>query len=147
MKKIIEGKLYDTETAKEMGTWSNAGGWRDFSHIEETLYRKRTGEFFLFGEGGPMTKYAVSQGQNSWSGGREIIPLTVANAREWAEEKLSADEYAEIFGMPEEGTGEKETLCIQLPADLMARLRAGASEAGCSLTAFVESVLRKNYLG
>ena len=144
MKKIIDGKLYDTETAKEMGSWSNAGGWRDFSHMEETLYRKRTGEYFLFGEGGPMSKYAVSQGQNSWSGGREIIPLTAANAREWAEEKLSADEYAEIFGMPGEGTGEKETLCIQLPADLMARLRAGASEAGKSLTAHVEAVLRKN---
>ena len=57
MKKIINGKKYDTATAHECGTWSNAGSWRDFSHIEETLYRKRTGEFFLFGEGGPMTRF------------------------------------------------------------------------------------------
>jgi hypothetical protein len=143
MKKIINGKLYDTDTAKEMGSWANAGGWRDFSHIEEILYRKRTGEYFLFGEGGPMTKYAVSQGQNSWSGGREIIPLSAANAREWAEEKLDADDYAAIFGMPDEGSDEKDTLCIQLPADLVAKLRSGASDAGVSLTAYTEQILRK----
>lgn len=143
MKKIINGKLYDTETAKCVGSWSNGGGWRDFSHCEESLYRKRTGEFFLFGEGGPMTKYAKSQGQNSWSGGEEIIPLSAAKAREWAEEHLDADDYAEIFGMPDEGSDEKETVCIQLPADLVAKLRACASEAGITLTAQVEAVLRK----
>ena len=143
MKKIINGKLYDTETAKCVGTWSNNRSRRDFSSCEEELYRKRTGEFFLYGEGGPMTKYAKSCGDNSWSGGEEIIPLTAAKAREWAEEHLDADDYAEIFGMPDEGTGEKETMCVQLPADLMAKLRAGASEAGVSLTAHVESVLRK----
>ena len=63
MKKIINGKKYDTDTAQELASWDNGGGWRDFHHCEETLYRKKTGEFFLFGEGGPMTKYAVSTGQ------------------------------------------------------------------------------------
>lgn len=142
MKKIINSKLYDTEKAKCVGIWGN--NHTGFSHVSEELYRKRTGEFFLFGEGGPMTQYARSCGDNSWSGGSEIIPLSVGKAREWAEEKLSADEYAEIFGMPDEGTDEKETLCIQLPADLMARLRAGASEARTSLTAYVEAALRKS---
>ena len=143
MKKIINGKLYDTDTAKCVGAWSNNRSRRDFSSCDETLYRKRTGEFFLHGEGGPMTKYAQSCGDNTWSGGEEIIPLSAEKARAWAEEKLDADDYGEIFGMPDEGTDEKETLCIQLHADLMAKLRAGASEAGISLTAYVESVLRK----
>lgn len=144
MKKIIEGKLYDTDTAKKVGFYANAGSWRDFNHMEETLYKKRTGEFFLFGEGGPATKYAKSCGQNSWSSGEEIIPLSAAKAREWAEENLDADDYAKIFGMPEEGSGEKDTLCVQLPADLVARIRAGAAEAGTSLTAHVETLLRKS---
>ena len=143
MKKIINGKLYDTDTAKNVGEWANAGNWRDFNHIEETLYRKRTGEFFLYGEGGPMTKYAVSQGQNSWSGGEKIIPLSAAKAREWAEERLTADEYAEIFGMPDEGTGERATLCVQIPAALAAKIRANAADEGKSLTAYIESVLSK----
>ena len=104
MKKIINGKLYDTATAKELGCWGN--GHTGFTRISETLYRKCTGEFFLYGEGGPSTKYARLVDQNSWSGGAEIIPLTAAKARDWAEEKLTADEYAEIFGMPDEGTDE-----------------------------------------
>ena len=81
MKKIINGKLYDTDTAKVVGFYENARSRGDFSHMEETLYKKRTGEFFLFGEGGPMTKYAKSCGQNSWSGGEEIIPFDEVTAR------------------------------------------------------------------
>ena len=73
MKKIIAGKVYDTEKAKELGTYSNGGGWNDFNHYEETLYQKRTGEFFLFGKGNANTKYAEVIGQNCWSGGRKIL--------------------------------------------------------------------------
>lgn len=141
MKKIINGKLYDTDTAKGLGSWSN-GEWGDFSHVEETLYRKRTGEFFLHGEGGPMTQYAKSCGNNSWSGGEKIIPLSAAKAREWAEGKLDANDYAAIFGMPDEDAG-KVTLCVQLPADLNALIRAGASESGQSIAAYVERLLRE----
>ena len=141
MKKIINGKLYDTDTAKEVGGWANYGSWRDFNHVEETLYRKRTGEYFLFGEGGPSTKYARRTEQNMWSGGSQIIPLSPETAREWAEEHLSADDYAELFGMPDEGGEEKVTLCVQLPAALDAKIRANAAKAGKSLTAYLEGVL------
>ena len=92
MKKIIKGRVYDTETATELASYSNGGTWRDFSHFEETLYRKKTGEFFLHGEGGPMTRYAEAQGQNSWSGGERIMPMTYAEAQEWAEKHLDGDE-------------------------------------------------------
>lgn len=50
MKKIIDGKMYNTETAKECGTWDNCE--YGFNRVEETLYRKKTGEFFIHGEGG-----------------------------------------------------------------------------------------------
>lgn len=66
--------------------------------MEETLYQKRTGEFFLFGAGGPQTKYAESAGQNSWTGGSKIIPLSWDSARAWAEENLDAGDYESIFG-------------------------------------------------
>lgn len=143
MKKIINGKVYDTETAKELGfdSYSNS---RDFNHWVETLYQKRTGEYFLHGQGGPASKYAESIGQNSWSGGQKIIPLSAENARKWAEEHLDADDYEEIFGIPEEGD-ERVTLCIQIPADIDARIRAGAADAGLSLTAYMTQVLRSIY--
>lgn len=49
MKKIISGKVYDTETAKELGSWSNMADYRNFSQFSETLYLKKTGEFFYTG--------------------------------------------------------------------------------------------------
>lgn len=101
MKKIIHGKLYDTDTARLCGSdsYSNPG---DFSHWSEELYRKRTGEFFLHGAGGPLPRYSRKCGQNETCGGEEIIPMEESDAREWAEEHLTADEYIEVFGEVEE---------------------------------------------
>lgn len=100
MKKIINGKKYDTDTAKCMLIWGNSK--TGFSHVYEELYRKKTGEFFLYGEGGPMTSYAKSCGDNSWSGGSDIIPFTEKDARDWTERHGDADDYERIFGEVEE---------------------------------------------
>ena len=101
MKKIINGKMYNTETAKELGydSYSNS---RDFNYWCETLYQKRTGEFFLHGEGGANSKYAEMVDMNCWCGGERIFPLTMEQAKHWAERHLSADEYEDIFGEVEE---------------------------------------------
>lgn len=101
MKKILNGKLYNTDTAKLIGGYSY-GTPRDFKYIAEDLYKKKTGEFFIAGEGGAMTEYFRQTGQNSYSGGEDIFPLTEKEAREWAEEHLTAEEYIEAFGCPEE---------------------------------------------
>lgn len=140
MKKIINGKKYDTETAKEVGYWSNGGSWRDFSHVDETLYRKKTGEYFLFGEGGPQTRYAVSTGQNSWTGGEKIIPLTHESARQWAEEHLDGDEYEAIFGEVTEDES-RVNATFRLSASLLETIRRKADETGSSISDYVESIL------
>lgn len=141
MRKIINGKLYDTETARELGIWTSTWDHRDFHYVAERLYLKRTGEYFLHGTGGPASKYAVTVGQNSWSGGEKIIPLSVESARQWAEEHLDADDYAQIFGMPDEDDAGKVTLCVQIPADLSTIIRRQASDRGISLTAYVTEAL------
>ncbi|MBO5969937.1 MAG: hypothetical protein J6S14_15725 [Clostridia bacterium] len=102
MKKIINGKKYDTGTAKELGIWSNSYYPGDFAYCSETLYRKKTGEYFLYGIGGPMSKYAEHIGSNTTIGGSNIKPMTESEAREWAETHLDAEEYEEIFGEVEE---------------------------------------------
>ena len=101
MKKIINGKMYNTETAKEVSYWSK-GAYMNFTYIGETLYRKRTGEYFLYGESGAAEKYAEKVGCNNWSEGKVIIPFTEDQAKEWLEEHGSAEEYIEEFGEPEE---------------------------------------------
>ena len=102
MKKIINGKMYNTETASRVGDWYSPLSMRDFGYYEEMLYKKKTGEFFLYGSGNAGSKYSESCGINARSGGERITPLTVDEAKAWAENHLDADEYIEIFGEVEE---------------------------------------------
>lgn len=101
MKKIIKNKLYDTCTAREIGCYQYSGS-SDFYYVYEALYKKRTGEYFLYGEGGAMSKYSVSCGNRQYSGSSEIIPLSKEEAKEWAVENMDADDFMEEFGEVEE---------------------------------------------
>lgn len=142
MKKIINGKVYDTETAKKVAFWSNNKSYSDFSYTEENLYRKKTGEFFLYGEGGPMTKYAESCGDNGWMYGDKIIPLTYESAQKWAEEHLDGNEYEAIFGEVIEGDGEKATITFSVSTATAATIRRRADAAGMSLSAYLEKLVQ-----
>ena len=102
MKKIINGKKYDTETATVVAEWSNGRNYGDLYRCYETLYRKQTGEFFLYGEGGAFSEYSRRTGSNEWSSGSEIIPLSEGDASEWLAEHADGDKYEEIFGAVEE---------------------------------------------
>ena len=101
MKKVINGKLYNTQTAKALASRDNHCQPGSFDYVEEILYRKKTGEFFLRGSGGARTIYAEPCEGGS-RGSSRILPLTVAEAREWAEAYADADKYIEIFGEVEE---------------------------------------------
>lgn len=139
MKKIINGKVYDTETAKDLASWDN-GIYGDLDSISETLYRKRTGEFFLFGEGGARSKYAKSVMNNTWSGGCKIIPLTWEAAKEWAETHLCADDYDAIFGEIAEDDS-RTIITLSMSANAIDRAKRAASQIGMSLSAYIESLI------
>lgn len=98
MKKVIDGLLYDTQTAALIGEYSSGGSCRDFHYFEESLYRTPNGAYFVAGSGGPMTGYARSAGQNSWTGGEDIRALSREEALEWAEEHLAAVDVIAEFG-------------------------------------------------
>lgn len=102
MKKIINGKMYNTETAKFLGSYHGGGNQRNFNYFEENLYIKKTGEYFIEGWGNANSKYREYYDDNNWGGGEEIIPLTEAEAEEWVMKHLTADEFEEIFGEVEE---------------------------------------------
>lgn len=144
MKKYINNKVYDTETAERIGGYSYGEGSRDFHHYSERLYRKRTGEFFLYGEGGPLSKYSVSQGQNSWSGGEKIEPLSVEEAEKWAEEHLDTDEYDAAFGeITEDET--LELVSYRIKTGNAERVRRAMSATGKSGGAIIDELI-ENYL-
>lgn len=102
MKQIINGKTYNTETAECIGSYRSGCGPRDFRYVREELYRTKKGAYFTAGEGGPMTSYAVSCGDNSWCGGEEIRPISEEEAKEWMEEHCDTEDYINAFGEPEE---------------------------------------------
>lgn len=140
MKKVINGKVYDTDKAKGLGTYANYGSWRDFNHYEETLYQKKTGEYFLFGKGGASTRYAEPEGQNSWTGGSRIMPMTYTEAQKWAEEYLDADKYEEIFGAIEESDDKVQvTICVNSAKWETAKREA--QKRGVGISEYVESLL------
>ena len=133
MKKVIQGVLCDTATAKFLGEASYLGV-RDFAHWSEELYRTKSGKFFLYGEGGPASRYAVTIGQNEWSGGEKIQLLSRETAMKWAEEYLDGDEYIAAFGNPEET--EKATLVV-LPIKTRERLEAHKRETGMTFSEII----------
>lgn len=100
-KKVIGGKMYNTDTAERLAcdSYSNV---RDFNYWSQELYRKKTGEYFIYGEGGPLTEYGQSYGDNGIGYGDRIDPISEEDARKWAEEHLDGDEYEKIFGTVEE---------------------------------------------
>lgn len=98
MNKIIKGIRYDTETADRLASYESPDGVSSFSYYEEILYRTKTGLYFLYGNGHAASKYSRQCGVNEWCGDEKIIPITEADAKQWAEKYLDGDEYESIFG-------------------------------------------------
>lgn len=140
MRKIINGRLYDTDKAQEMGSYQYLYP-RDFAWTHEVLYRKRTGEFFTWGEGGPRSRYAVSE-DHGWSSGEAITPISFEDAQAWAEEHLEAEEYEAIFGEVSEDA-EDVVISAKLPAAVDAKLRRMAAESGISITAMITRLIEQ----
>lgn len=79
MKKIINGKLYDTEKAESFGSRTQTA----------TLYRRDDLSYFIHFTDTNMA-------------GDQIQVVTEDEAKEWAMKNLSAEEYLADFGAPEE---------------------------------------------
>ncbi len=96
MVKIINGRKYNTETAKVVAYYNNIDGRRilqcdDGRFYEMTLYKKKTGEYFICNEGNCLS--GIENG---------IEPVSKAAAKRWSEIYLSAYKYEQIWGEVEE---------------------------------------------
>jgi hypothetical protein len=116
MYKVINGRRYNTETAKKVGEkdYYDDGNW----FYSQSLYRKATGEFFL---------HYCGNVRNIFWDGDKIEPVTIPEAKAWAEEHLDGDEYEWIFGLVDDDTTEasqKTQISILLTAE--EKLRAEA---------------------
>ena len=137
MQKIIRGKKYNTDTAKEVCCYSNNLPFGDFDWVQETLYVKRTGEYFLHGKGGARSKYAVPDGV-FMGGGSEIIPLSEKEAQAFVEENGDTETYEKFFG--EASEGETRTTII-LSETAKKKLQRLALEKRVSISQIVERLI------
>ncbi len=138
MRTIINGKVYDTSTAVGLAHWSNGKSFRDPQSKEETLFCKRTGELFLWGEGGPESSYGERIGKG-WKGSAKVFPLTYEEAENWAKEHLSQEDYDLIFNVTE--NDEKKTVSYSLSRSAIAKLKKKASAAGISASELLEKLI------
>lgn len=143
MKKIIRGRQYDTATARLIGSWDNGRGYNDFDFVTESLYQKRTGEYFIAGSGGAASQYARPDG-NMMAAGSRIVPLNFDQAKSWAESHLSGEAYETAFGTPDEGD-EKQYFNCGLPAPIMRLLKSAAAKEDQSMGDIVARLVVEKY--
>lgn len=139
MKKIINGKRYDTDTAKVIAEYEE-NGVGDFNYFRETLYKKRGGEYFIHGYGHAASRYAENLGDGRWGVGECITPLSYDEARKWAENALDADAYEAEFGVVEDD-GTSTTITVRVPTHLKAALDRRCATTGKGQSEVVAELL------
>ena len=96
MKKIINGIRYDTEKAEKVAEYWNGLPNNNFGYEQEWLYITKNGNYFVHGEGGPLSSYSIRYG-NSTSGGQNIIPITKNEIPRWLEDRELYEKVEELF--------------------------------------------------
>lgn len=139
MKRVVQGVLCDTETAKMLGEYEHEYK-SSFHWYTERLYRTKSGKFFLYGEGYAASPYARKVSTNEWAPGEKITLLSPEAARRWAEENLSGDEYIAAFGEPDE---DGEPVVLTIDSATKRRLDRLKESTGKSIKQLVaEAVIR-----
>jgi len=104
MRKVIDGKVYDTKTADFVCDISPPGSNRGDFRFEDTgLYKSPKGTFFIAGEGGPLSRWAQAEGQNGRRSGEGLQLLEIEAAKVLCQQHGSVEDFTEAFGEPEPG--------------------------------------------
>lgn len=139
MHKIIANKVYDTDTAKALGNWQR-GFSSEKGYISETLYMKKTGEYFLHGEGGPRSRYAQRVAPNTWGYGERIIPISEEEAHSWAENHLTSASYDLVFGTVVDDES-LSSVTLKLKSSTTEKLHRIARKRGLLLSQMAEELI------
>ncbi|MBS5989758.1 hypothetical protein [Anaerococcus hydrogenalis] len=159
MKKIINGRRYDTSTSTLIDYYMiNDIGFDgvDKSNVEsfkkyisekrlldqrlENLYKKKTGEFFLYVLNGPMSELAGRKlyGKRNYE---NIIPLSIDEAKEWMEECSDAETYESVFEIEEEGN---MAFSLLIPETLYDKLKEKSEKTGNTMKDIIVEALESN---
>ena len=96
MKKIIDGKLYDSDKAEQLALSTNKYPPGNSYFEAEMLYRSPQGQLFIYGHGGPLSGYGITKG-NTHYGGEELWLVTEEEAKEFCIENNLTSAVLELF--------------------------------------------------
>ena len=96
MIRIIDGKRYNTETAKLLGEYSNGLSGSDFRYEREKLYRTAKGAWFLYYSGGANSIYREWD-VDAYINSSGIMPLSNDEAYDWCERNRKSKVIEEYF--------------------------------------------------
>lgn len=135
MKKVINGKVYDT-TKAQLITEAHHDNIKDADgkSLKQWFYRKKTGEFFVQAEGAAIVLENIFQHDYKPNDG--IYPLTYEQAQRWAERELTAERWEEIFGDPEDDETQV-SVNISMTAKAANTLKQNAAKAGMTVSAYI----------
>lgn len=101
MKKIVDGKRYDTMRATEIACHQTSNK-SQFDWCEETLYRTKRGRWFLVGQGYANTRWCtVVPGGMRGPGGLDLEPISEDEAMAWLERHGATDLIEQHFEIEE----------------------------------------------
>lgn len=139
MKKLINGKRYNTESARYIGEYEPPYAVNDFKWYKETMYRKQTGEFFLHGEGNGDSPYAEKY-IDGWGQGEKLVPLKEEEAKKWAEDHLEVDAYDMVF--THNKADEEKLFTVWLPINIYEKVKSTAESKNVSMRDIVINQLK-----
>ncbi len=104
IRRVIDGKLYNTETAEFVCDMSGPYNRGDFNWDQTYLYRSPKGQFFVAGEGHASSRWGRPVGDGRYPG-NGLFLVTDEGARTIAEKHCGNDvgTFTRFFGEPEEG--------------------------------------------
>lgn len=96
MKRVINRKVYNTETATLVAEFDNGLGYNDFNAVREKLYITKKGNWFLHAWGGAASEYAETNGQYAHDADH-IIPFYPEDALDFLERVNDNDAIEKYF--------------------------------------------------
>lgn len=137
MQRRIKTQMYDTNTARLIGEYINH---INDETVHETLYKKRTGEYFLY------IKPEKSD-NNVFSIQESIQPISYAKAKEWfkkankTDKNLATDDvYNYEFGITTK-IEEREMTTIKLSRLAKRKLERMSIKQGISQSEIIENLI------
>lgn len=140
MKKVIKNKVYDTGTAMLIKQADHPNITSGEGSCKQSLYRKKTGDFFLTVSGARTDVFHnLNLENNIHDRERHIYPLTYEQARAWAEEEMTADEWLAIFEPVEDDS--LTALNLTLSASAVSKFRLSAQRQQISQRELMERLI------